>query len=293
MLLLSRPLPVSTPLPASAQAFFLRVFEHAVRSPDVSTLRPIYFMLNGACRNVLNVLPAERQRQFDEDLSVILSSNNAGQNQMLLLWCFGIALLAEYPDGRYETHAGRTERRADISEQSSEKQWKTSSYRRLFGSASKVNKTIQMTYMSVIWATKDDVGISDEDAIEGIRIAVRTLRVVDRRALEAWPRSSAIARNTVAKLTDKVLRTNMDPVMQIEALAFYATIAGGGNIPHEIVAQYERCLSSITRLADVECYATALCTSLPSFAVSEAYLVSRHGVDRPSLDCKRAQYNCF
>lgn len=256
MLLLSRPLPPSIPLPASAQAFFLRVFENAVRTPDVSTLRPIYFMLNGACRILLNVLPVDRQRQFDEDLSVILSSNSAGQNQTLLLWCFGIALLAEYSGGKFDPPAP------------SDKQWKTSSYRRLFGSASKVNKTIQMTYMSVIWATKGDVGISNEDAIEGIRIAVRTLRVVDRAALEVWPKSSAIARNTVSKLADKVLRTNMTPAIQIEALSFCATVAGEGNIPRDVVAQYERCLTSIVGMNGGDGDGEALSVSVQLFAVS-------------------------
>jgi hypothetical protein len=264
VLLLSRPLPASTPLPASAQAFFLRVFENAVRTPDVRTLRPIYFMLNGACRNLLNVLPVERQTQFDEDLSVILSSNSAGQNQMLLLWCFGIALLAEYPGGRTDTNT------------SLDKQWRTSSYRRLFGSANKVNKTIQMTYMSVIWATKSDVGISDEDAIEGIRIAARTLRVVDRAALEAWSKSSAIARNTVSKLADKVLRTNMKPAIQTEALSFYATVAGEGNIPRDVMAQYERCLTNIVSVADSDCHAEALSLSVQLFAVGVFICSSSH-----------------
>jgi hypothetical protein len=270
VLLLSRPLPASTPLPASAQAFFLRVFEKAVRSPDVSTLRPVYFMLNGACRTLLNVLPLERRRQFDEDLSLILSSNSAGQNQMLLLWCFGIALLAEYPNGVEGMNPPSSlERPATVDSAWPEKQWKTSSYRRLFGSASKLNKTIQMTYMSVIWATKGDVGVSDEDAIEGIRIAVRTLRVVDRAALQGWPKSSAIARNTVSKLADKVLRTDINPVIQLEALSFYATVAGEGNLPREVVTNYEWCLTGMANLIDADCHEETLSWSLQLFSVSD------------------------
>lgn len=47
-------------------------------------------------------------------------------------------------------------------------QWTTASGRKLFDS-SNCDKTITLACLSVIWAIKGDVGVADEDALEGIR----------------------------------------------------------------------------------------------------------------------------
>lgn len=266
MQLLSRPLPDSVSLPASAQSFFLRVFERAIQNPDVSTLQPVYSMLNGACRTLLSLLPAEVRQQFDRELCHILSSNGTGQNSMLLLWCFGIVILAEHPEGFSDSQNFGLDQ--PTSTAGLEKQWKTASGRKLFGSPSGLYKTINLTYLSVIWATKGDVGVSDVEAIEGIRIAVRTLHFVDNEARAGWPNSSALAKNIFPKLPAKVLREGIHPAVQLEALCFYAMIAGPGNLPVEIVTQYQRCLATLEELADADSLREILLVSLPIFAVS-------------------------
>lgn len=269
VLLLSRPLPSSAPLPASAQPFFLRTFEKASRAPDESTLRPVYLMLNGACRTLLSLLPLDRRHQFDEAVSEILTSNVAGQKQMLALWCFGIALLAEYPDGRGHQHTLRSssERPTTTDTLRIERQWTTSACRKLFGSANKLTKTIQMIYLGVIWITKGDMDVSHEDAIEGVRIAVRISQVIDRAVLEGWPQSTALSRNLVTKLAEKITRPNIDAAVQLEALSFYANVAGGANLPREIVAQYGRCLACIIDLWSADCVGETIATSLSFFSV--------------------------
>ncbi|KZM19682.1 hypothetical protein ST47_g9007 [Ascochyta rabiei] len=259
--LLSRPLPESIPLPASAQSFFLRVFERATQNPDVSTLQPVYRMLNGACRKLLGLLTTDVRQQFDRELCHILSSNGTGQNSMLLLWCFGIVILAEHPE---DVHGSQ-----DLGYRQSvltERQWKTVSGRKLFGSTSGLYKTINLTYLSVIWATKGDVGVSDAEAIEGIRIAVKALRFVDGEAREGWPSSSALAKNIFPKLPAKIMRRGINPAVQLEALCFYAMIAGANNLPIEVVTQYHCCLIALEHLTDASSLHEILEVSLPIFA---------------------------
>lgn len=291
MQLLSSPLPESIALPASAQSFFLRVFERATQNPNVSTLQPVYSMLNGACRKLLGLLPSETRQQFDRELCHILSSNGTGQNSMLLLWCFGIVVLAEHP----EELGDPQDLNSDYPKPSAglEKQCTTASGRKLFGSLNGLYKTMNLTYLSVIWASKGDVGVSDAEAIEGIQIAVRTLRFVDIDARAGWPNSSALAKNIFPKLPAKILRAGICPMAQLEALCFYAMIAGANNIPLKLVTQYQRCLDSVKDLADASSLREILLVSLPIFAVStttQTFLST--SADRNSLKCKTVYFEC-
>ncbi|KAF2790112.1 hypothetical protein K505DRAFT_327781 [Melanomma pulvis-pyrius CBS 109.77] len=267
VLLLSHPLPDAVPLPASAQPFFLRVFDRAIHAPDVSTLEPIYRMLNGACRELLRLLPSEARRRFDKALCHILSSNSAGQNSMLLLWCIGVVVLAERPhyvEGiRSFLSSSETTKTPNGSP---ERPWKTASGRKLFGSASDVNKTINLTYLSVMWASKGDV-VPDSEAIEGIRIATRTLAHVDQEMRIAWPNTNPRAKDAFLKLPTKILRKGIDIGVQFEALCFHAMVAGENNLPSHIVEQYEVNLANITSLyTDTESLRESLSVSLPLFA---------------------------
>ncbi|KAH3943592.1 hypothetical protein HBH64_017700 [Parastagonospora nodorum] len=263
VLLLSRPLPASMILPASAQAFFLRVFENAKANIEASTLKPVYLMLNGACRDLLSLLPAARRENFDQALLYILRSNSISQNFMLMVWYFGIVLLTEYPsetgssEGLYSSieHAGAT----------APKQWTTASGRILFDASDKY-KAINLTYLSVIYVTKGGEGVSYEDAIEGIRIAVCVLRCVDRKALRAWPTSSSNARNIFSKLPLKILRADIDPTIQLEASCFYAMMVGECNLPNELVSQYQRCLENTADVTDTGCLDETLLISLPLYS---------------------------
>ncbi|KAH7405858.1 hypothetical protein DE146DRAFT_649901 [Phaeosphaeria sp. MPI-PUGE-AT-0046c] len=264
VLLLSRPLPASIPLPASAQPFFLRVFERARQDPTVNTLKPLYSMLNGACRNLLSLLSVEKREQFDQVLSRILSSNGAGQDYMLMLWCFGIVLLVEHASDIGPPQSPLSSIELPIA--TIGRRWRTAAGHKMFGSTEKVYKTINLTYLSVIVATKGDIGVSDGDAVEGIRIAICTLRCVDGSDLKAWPKSSALAKGTFSKLPLKIMRLDIDPAVQIEALCFYSMVAGQGNLPTEIVTQYERCLLRATDLANAECLGETLLISLPLFS---------------------------
>lgn len=288
--LLSRPLPEFVILPVSAQSFFLRVFERATQSPNVTTLQPVYSMLKGACRKLLALLPSGVRQQFDRELCQILSSNGTGQNSMLLLWCFGIVILAEHPeefDGAHTIAPDHSNSPAHL-----EKQWTTASGRKLFGSLNGLYKTMNLTYLSVIWATKGDVGVSDTEAVQGIQIAVRTLRFIDTEARAGWPSSSGLARNIFPKLPAKILREGICPMVQFEALCFYALIAGANNLPTDIVTQYQCCLSSLEDLTEADLLQEVLSVSLPIFAVSQTKVLVVKTANTGSLKCKTANSGC-
>ncbi|KAF2997399.1 hypothetical protein E8E13_005156 [Curvularia kusanoi] len=221
-------------------------------------------MLNGACRNLLALLPSDIRQQFDRELCQILSSNGTGQNSMLLLWCFGIVVLAEHPDKFSDLEAIETDNTK--SSPSLDRPWTTASGRKLFGSLNGIYKTLNLTYLSVIWATKGDVGVSNTEAIEGIQIAVRTLRLVDIEVRASWPNSSALAKNIFPKLPAKILREGICPMVQVEALCFYGLIAGANKLPMDIVSQYQRCLSSVEGLTGTDSLHDILSMSLPIFA---------------------------
>ncbi|KAF1995767.1 hypothetical protein P154DRAFT_580477 [Amniculicola lignicola CBS 123094] len=267
VLLLSRPLPKSVPLPASAQTFFLQAFEWATKAPDITTLRPIYHMLNGACRELLSLLSSEDRQIFDQKLCHILSSNSTTQNPMLPLWCFGIVILLERPHevGMIRSLGSSSYKESD--QVISDNTWKTSSGRKLFGSASGLQKTINVTVLNVIWASKGGVGVSDLDALEVIRIAIRTMHFVDPKLRQAWSTGSTLAKGTFHKLPGKILRADISARVQLEAMCFYAMIAGQNQLLDEVVTKYEHALCDIGHLqVELEFLRESLSVSLPLFA---------------------------
>jgi hypothetical protein len=267
VLLLSQPLPESIPLPAPAQSFFRWVFMIASQNPNVDTLKPVYYMLKGACRHLYGFLAREEQEQFNKDLSRVLSSKGAEQ-MTLWLWCFGIILLVEHPDEIGQLQSARPDVEQSISTTTPGTRWKTPSGCKLFGSVNHVYKTINMTYLGVIYATKGDVGVSDLDALEAIRIAARTLQFVDRAAIDGWLKSGDQAQNIFSKLPSKISRTDINPAVQLEALRFYAMVAGERGLPAEVVMQYEQRIMNIASLVETNSLSESLAISLPLFSVS-------------------------
>ncbi|KAF2752041.1 hypothetical protein M011DRAFT_454887 [Sporormia fimetaria CBS 119925] len=262
--LLSRPLPEEVALPASAQSFFLRLFNDAVEQPDVGTLKPIYLCLNGACRGLLHLLSIEDQRSFDEELCRILSKS-AHKDFMLTLWCFGIVILAEHPHdvGKNLDVEAITGTTSDLAPHQT---WKTASGRKLFSSTKGLQKTIHLTYLSVVCAVGDTTA-SEADVIEGIKIGVRTMQFIDRSMREAYPRSSDVARQMVPKLIAKALRDGVPSSVQLGALSFYATVVGTEGLPTEALEGYEAAILESDRILPGKNFLReTLLFTLPTFA---------------------------
>lgn len=263
------------PLPAAAQEFFLKVFNHAVKEPKVETLKPVYYMLDGACHQLLSLLPDEVQREFDQQLCCMLSSNSAGNNSMLLLWCFGIVLLTE----RCNSLRSKPETGFD-------QEWKTSSGQKLFSSTKGLHKTITLTCMSVVLAMKDGVGVSSIEATESIHVATRLLQYIDSDARCSWAKSGPLPEKTLAKLLDKIERLDTSSRVLVEALSFCALLIAKEDIGTKIVRKYEQCLGNITEFAAFEGVRETLSISLVRFAVSPfAQLPGAFHTDNVSPSC--------
>lgn len=263
VLILSHPLPI--PLPSSAQEFFLRVFQRSNQNPCVDTLKPVYHMLDGACHQLFSLLPSDAQQQFDQQLRHILKSTDVGKDAMLLLWCFGIVLLIEYPEA---SHLRQTcPPNHIVSTQGTKKNWTTASGQKLFFGSMSLYRTISLASLSVVWAIKGGVGVSDEDAIHGIRIASRVLRVIDQNVRENWPKSDARAKGTFLKLIEKIERLDANSAIFFEAAGFHALIIGTTGVQSDAVTQCEPSLARIISSMDHKCdLQESVSECLPAFA---------------------------
>jgi len=217
-------------------------------------------MLNGACQGLIELLPLDVRELFDKKLCQILSSNSLGKNAMPLLWCFGIVILAEHPE-----LVGKSDASSDFSTV----EWATSSGRKIFGTASGCLKTVTLACLTVIWATKGGVGVSDDEAVEGIRIAVRTLQLIDQQLLEQWHSSdsSGMVKNLIPKLLEKIQRSGINPAVQLEALHFLAMILGSKQPHQDVVALYAAALTNLAHLGDANSFGESIALSFPIFAV--------------------------
>ncbi len=220
-------------------------------------------MLNASCQQILHHLPVEARHHFDRQLCYILSSNGAGQNALLLMWCFGIVLLAEHPNDLDTTSSNLTQ---SLSKDVLPRQWKTSSGQKLFGSTKGLYKTMTLTCMNVVWATKGQ-GVSRTEALEAIRIASKIIQCVDPNVRKTWLKSSALAENTFQKLFEKITRIDIDQAVRLEALCFYAMLAGEGNLHPEAVILYGQCLTDITQFSDAQYSEETLALSITLFSV--------------------------
>jgi hypothetical protein len=87
---LSVQLPMAHVLPASAEDFFLRVFNGAVKDPCLTTLLPIYALLNGACEVLMNILPRNSLDYLRDELLRMMRSVKAVEDQVVTLLCLAI-----------------------------------------------------------------------------------------------------------------------------------------------------------------------------------------------------------
>ncbi|PVI06540.1 hypothetical protein DM02DRAFT_715038 [Periconia macrospinosa] len=258
--LLSRRLPDSVPLPASAQSFFLQVFERTTTADasDTRALRSLYYMLSGACVGLVNLLPFQTRQEFDEKIHFILSSPATGKNVMQMLWCFGLTILAEHP------HVFSRDLDHEMGSVPTALQWRTKAGKKIFQQGP---KTVNLACLGVVWATGDGADIEDDEALEGIRIASRTVQFLEDSTRGGWRTSSTRASASFNKLASRIQRTDIDSGIQLEALRFYASIAGGSRIPPELVAEYGKSIGKTCLVAESQSWKECLSMSLPVFVV--------------------------
>jgi hypothetical protein len=205
---------------------------------------------------------------------------------MLLLWICGIVLFAEHPEGVKAMQISGSSSEPPVSTESLKQQWTTPSGQKLFGSLKDLYKTINLTCLNVLWILKGEV-VGDE-AIEGIRIASRVLRFIDRNVKDSWPKSDTMADSLFKRYPAKIVGSDITPPVLFEALSFYAVLAGPKSLPQEIVMEYEFSISKAARIADQDCIAENLSVSLPLFGVSAPCYCTDCTANRGSRKSKKA-----
>jgi hypothetical protein len=241
-------------------------------------------MLNGACRQLHSVLPSDTRRQFDAALLNILRSDNAGKSSMLLLWVFGIVLLVEH-SGEAKNKQSLLSTGGPFSTEISSQQWTTPSGQKLFGSAKAMHKTIYRIGLEVWLILKGE--ITDEEATDGIRIASRVLQSINREVLDSWPMSNKNHSMLFEKYPAKLVCSNIDQYVRLEALSFYAVLAGPQRLPREIVTLYESSISEVMREGDPDHIAETLSVSLPLYEVSASCYRVNNTLTRTSRESKK------
>jgi hypothetical protein len=214
-------------------------------------------MLNGACCQLYSILASDIRGQFDAELYKILKSD-VTKSPMLLLWVCGIVLLTEQKQGQEHPVASPTLRQ----------QWTTPSGQKLFGLTKDMHKTIQLIGLPVLLILRGEV--TEDEATEGIQIASRVLKSIDRDVLDSFPTADKDKKGLFEKYPAKLVGSNTSQSVLFEALSFYAVLAGPRNLPREIVALYETSISEIMREGDSSCITETLSVSLPLYEVSAA-----------------------
>jgi hypothetical protein len=215
------------------------------------------------------MLPSDVQRRFDSELCGILKNNTAGKASMLLLWTSGTVLFAEHPRNLHHVHNVGSPDGRPVSTENLTQQWVTASGQKLFGSEKDLYKTILLTCLNVLWILKGEV--VEDESVEGIRIATRVLRAIDRDVIDRWPGKDLKWATIFEKVAAKIQGSSASPSVLFEALCFYAVLSGSKQLPQAIVSRFESNISELAYTADPDYVSETLSVSFSIFGVSSLY----------------------
>jgi hypothetical protein len=208
MLLLSEPLSGNVLLPASAEQFFVHVVKEAIGSPSALTLWRVHNLLTGACNILPRILPSESWISLEEELTHIVRSARSIQDQSMSLICFGIMYALAVPGA---VDAGSM---VEIVTQHNDIQLKSDAALEFFA-GNKAYKSLNLAALQVTWSCKPNVGITRNDALELLDIALNIFRVIDQKILEQWIKSSE-GQTNVRRMISKLLETELDSEIQLQ-----------------------------------------------------------------------------
>lgn len=212
--LMSERLPEIVALPASAQSFFVRVFEIAVQEPSIDTVESVYILLRGACEELLEILPQSSLDDFREHLTRMMRTVKSIDDQLLSLFC--LAAIARVNTQHIDPHTVSDSLRSDALTQESPHRAPSTRSRdevQKFYSGERASKTMHLLALQVIYACRGDHTISQTTTIKHVRLAREVASAVEPAARQAWAKSNpAILR----KLYEKVTQTPLYHAVQLE-----------------------------------------------------------------------------
>lgn len=212
--LMSKRLPETVALPALAQSFFVKVFEIAVREPSIDTVEPVYILLRGACKELLEILPQSSLDDFRDHLTRMMRIVKSIDDQLLSLFC--LAAIARVNTQHLDPHTVSESLRSDaLSQESSHRapSTRTRDEVQRFYSGERASKTMHLLALQVIYACRGDHTISQTTTIKHVRLAREVASAVDSTARHTWAKGNPAI---VRKLYEKVTQTPLYHAVQLE-----------------------------------------------------------------------------
>lgn len=207
-------LPAPHILPASAEDFFLHVFNAAIKKPCLTTLLPIHALLDGACEVLMDILPRNSLDHLRDELVRMMRSVKTVEDQVLTLLCLAILIKVN------KKHVIPTEQDLSSSFSVLTTQETSSSYdhaESLF-CGERGAKTMHLVALQVIYVCgSNGVMVTSLDAAAHVRVATVVAKVIQQDVRLAWARKNA---KIVNKLQEKMMAPALGLTMQIEAIAF-------------------------------------------------------------------------
>ncbi|OJD33938.1 kinesin k39 [Diplodia corticola] len=272
--MLSEPLPHSVPLPFTAQEFFMRLFDEAMKSTDEHHVSTIYKLLDGACRDLLGILPEDRIKYIEEKGYELLKSSAANPShapnetwhrlQILSLGLMGI--LAQTCDPHLNAVAPVDMAVGNIP---SEASLRGNSLKhveeipRMFQTRG-ARATIRLTVMVAIGMLSTHEKGLDDDLARYLKIVAEVLSIMPPSARQKFLDDDG---KFVSKLVEKVQKAGDHPGVQLQGLLSIALLHEGRTLPESAVSAYTRALLAARHLpGNVRAFSDAARISLPLFA---------------------------
>ena len=193
--LLSEHLPSSVPLPATVQDFFWRLFDRAVQIPSAESLEPVYLLLQGACDELLDVLPQHGLDKLCDQLNKMIKRAKNVEEQLLSLYCLAILAKvhirqqAQSEDERHHQNYGPSARA-------------TNEVGKLF-TGERGCRTLQLLVLQVIYACSLRDQTSEKELRRRAKLSRQISQAVDSETRSDWLKTS-IAQEASKKLIEKL-----------------------------------------------------------------------------------------
>jgi len=217
---LSVPLPKGLPLPAAAQTFLSQLFENAMKRPSITTIEPVYALLDGACADLLELLPQASLDQLRDQLTQLMRTAKKIEEQPLSLYCLAIiAKLNKFHHVVGEHGGRRSSVRFTPSSQSRDTSAHSWEEVQKFFQGERALKTIHLLVLQVIYACRPESKDSDQPPMKHVRIAREVLSAIDSLVREKWLQSNGAI---TKKLHEKAASNTLPNLLRLEAIAFTA-----------------------------------------------------------------------
>lgn len=270
--LLSAPLPLSVPLPLSAQEFFMRAFEKAVKSMEEHHVGVVHSLLNGACGDLLGILPDDRIEHIEEKAYGLLKNSGAKPDSdedrsKLHLLCLGLmGILAPSCEPKAKKIVPRDpmdDHNPLLLPQRSSPIKHLEEIPRMFrGSAARA--TMHLTVTLATGVLSNNSKSVDGTTVNYLNIASNILTIMPLDVRQDYFDQSV---KYMSKFIEKVLKAGSHPGIQLQGLVCIGLLHEGRRLPASVVSAYSKALLSARQIPqEYLAFAEAVRLSLPRFA---------------------------